>query len=776
MGLDRLEETVTFGDFEIERREDGSLWELGRGAMGVTYRAADKVLNRTVALKVIETPLAAQATPVRERFLREARVAAALRHPNIAGVFQFGASPEGHRCYCAMELIEGETLEALVRRDGPLPADVTLNIAIQVTRALIAAAERGLVHRDLKPGNIMLAHSSACVPLASHANDASETPALRSPIEVKVIDFGLAKAANAAGDMELTHSGFVGTPAFASPEQFAGGAIDARTDIYALGVTMWFALTGRLPFAGTSIEEIRERQASGALPNERLKSRTVPPVLIELLQSCLAFDPAQRPASARELMHALELSRAISKTKRSRKVAMAALVSALVAAVVFASYLSQQRRKTLTSPLENTAAVRTTDNADAYLLFLRGRKAETEDDFHGASELYRQAFALDPTFAMARARFSFCASESANNSSDPRLMDEARIAAEDALRLSPNLAEAHLAMARIHLYTDHDCDRALSAVTRAAELAPNSAEAQLVTAYVYKRKNNFRQRIAALRRAEALDPQDTRVRLALVLTYRWVRDWPNAIQALDRRTIVYSGTGFFVSRWSRACDEFRLNGKIDVLEKAIAEEANQTAGVSDPRLHFERFEIAMLERDYERAARFLSEVPDVTLQDMWHGRSFHEALLAVARGADASERAEIFGRAEAALMPAIEHARSYDDAKALADLAIIHAFAGRKEDAVREATRAVDLMFVAPGSIEKNALSSALALVYAQTGEEEKAIDLIEHLLTVPCELQGGAVYNMTLTDLKWRWVWDPLRSSPRFQKLLAGPEPKTIY
>ncbi|MGI9086221.1 MAG: hypothetical protein ACR2HH_00535, partial [Chthoniobacterales bacterium] len=81
-----------------------------------------------------------------------------------------------------------------------------------------------------------------------------------------------------------------------------------------------------------------------------------------------------------------------------------------------------------------------------------------------------------------------------------------------------------------------------------------------------------------------------------------------------------------------------------------------------------------------------------------------------------------------------------------------------------------------PGSIEKNALSSALALVYARTGESEKALDLIEHLLTLPSELQGGAVYSMTLTDLKWRWLWDPLRSHPRFQKLLAGPEPVTIY
>ncbi|MGI9087785.1 MAG: protein kinase domain-containing protein, partial [Chthoniobacterales bacterium] len=724
LGLEAGDESTVFGDFEIERREDGSLWELGRGAMGVTYRAADKVLKRTVALKVIETPVAPQATPVRERFLREARAAAALRHPNIAGVFQFGASPEGHRCYCAMELVEGETLEALVRRDGPLPADVTLDIAMQATRALIAAAERGLVHRDLKPGNIMLAKGEQA-------------------LEVKVIDFGLAKAANAAGDMELTHNGFVGTPAFASPEQFAGGAIDARTDIYALGVTMWFALTGRLPFAGTTIEEIRARQAKGVLPNEQLKLRGVPEPLIELMHSCLAFDPVQRPASAGELMRALELSGAdIGKTKRSRKVAIAALIPTLVAAVVLAFYLSGPQGKTLTSPLENTNALRTTDNPEAYLLFLRGRKAETTDKFRDAVELYRQAFALDPIFALARARFSICASESAHISSDHRLMEEARIGAEDALRLSPNLAEAHVAIARCHLDGDHDYERALKAVTRAAELAPNSAEVQLNAAFVYKGKQNFRQRIEALRRAEDLDPDNTRMRSFLVVTYRCVRDWRNAIQALDRLTIRATAANLVASRWSRARDEFRLSGNIDALKKAIAEEANG-GEASAAQLDFERFQTAMFERDYANAAHYLSQIAPETYAQAErvgipsHTKAFDEALLAVASESAPSLQEQALQAAEQEILSPNTATSDSGTPKSFEDLALIHALLGRKEEAIREAEKAIEVMEGPPGSIEKNALSSALALVYARTGESEKALDLIEHLLTLPSELQG---------------------------------------
>ena len=284
-----LEESITedgpnslvFGDFKVVRRDDGSLFELGHGAMGVTYLAVDNVLRRKVALKLIELPQAARTSQaVHERFLREARAAACLRHPNVAAVFQFGASPSGRHCYYAMELIEGETLQERVQRDGPLSAKLVLEIAMQTVRALTAAAAQGLIHRDLKPGNIMLTRGDA---------DTAE-------VTVKVIDFGLAKAiADAGSEMDLTGGGFVGTPNFASPEQFESGPIDVRADIYSLGVTLWFALTGKAPFVGRNIEEIRSAQKSNALPLEQLEAARVPPRLKSLLKSMLAFEPAARP-------------------------------------------------------------------------------------------------------------------------------------------------------------------------------------------------------------------------------------------------------------------------------------------------------------------------------------------------------------------------------------------------------------------------------------------------------------------------------------------------
>ena len=220
-----LEGGVRFGIYEIDRRENGSLYELGRGGMGVTYRATDTSLQRKVALKIIKTDIAERSADARERFMREARAAAALRHEHIATVYQFGMRLETGQYFYAMELIEGETLEHCVRRRGPLDARTTIQIAQQITSALAAAEKHGLVHRDLKPANLMLV---AADEIEVKGND--QAPSKRSRLRalrksgisvVKIIDFGLAKALHTATDPKsLTHGRFVGTPAFASPEQF----------------------------------------------------------------------------------------------------------------------------------------------------------------------------------------------------------------------------------------------------------------------------------------------------------------------------------------------------------------------------------------------------------------------------------------------------------------------------------------------------------------------------------------------------------------------------
>jgi serine/threonine protein kinase/Tfp pilus assembly protein PilF len=377
-GLETILETkppaLVFGDFEVEQGADGSYWELGHGAMGVTYLAVDKVLRRSVALKVIDVPAAARGSQaVRERFLREARAAAALRHPNVAAVFQFGTSPDSTHCYYAMELVEGETLAARVRRDGPLKVELALEIAIQTTRALMAAADRNLIHRDLKPGNIMLTAGSAAT----------------TELEVKVIDFGLAKAiADAGGEGDLTHGEFVGTPSFASPEQFGTGPVDARSDIYSLGATLWFALTGLPPHSGKTIEEIRQRQTRHDLPVAQLAARKVPQPVVKLLRSTLAIDPSKRSASARELMQALESCRRKLAGRVGFFYKVAAL-TAVVAIITATLLLLRVNRQKITSaaPVNiapSAAALTALPEKSIAVLPLENLSPEKENEFFAA--------------------------------------------------------------------------------------------------------------------------------------------------------------------------------------------------------------------------------------------------------------------------------------------------------------------------------------------------------------------------------------------------------
>ena len=316
------EETRRYSHFEIALEADGSLCELGHGTMGTTYRAQDTVLHAAVALKVMGRNVA-DSPDVRARFLREARAAARLRHPNVATVFHYGEQ-EGE-CFYIMELVEGETLQERVRRDGPLPADLALEIGAQVAGALAAAEAQHLVHRDLKPSNLMLVTNAG----------SGEKPG--RAVLVKVIDFGLAKVVAASEDPPEgendTRRGFVGTPAFASPEQFSHGAggsrVDTRSDIYSLGVTLWFLLCGRTPFQGHTLEQIHGKQISQPLALEQLAERRVPAPVVALLRTMLAVDPGERPQSARELLEKLE--RCAAKVARAHRGVSSRLWAALAA-------------------------------------------------------------------------------------------------------------------------------------------------------------------------------------------------------------------------------------------------------------------------------------------------------------------------------------------------------------------------------------------------------------------------------------------------------------
>ena len=302
-----------FEHYEILTQPNGSLCELGRGTMGVTFKARDTRLHCLVALKVISTALLAKHPTAKERFLREARAAAQLRHPNVASVFHLGERADG-QCFYAMEFIEGETLAARVARRGPLPVPLALEIVAQVTRALIAASQQGLIHRDLKPANLMFVtgEGSGCDPGSGSGSSSAGSDSSGEEILVKVIDFGLAKAVTGGGDL-TAFGNFLGTPHYASPEQFAGAGsgepLDTRSDIFSLGVTFWFLLTGSLPFPGRSLDEIHLQQHRGELPVAQLNVARVPAGVVVLLESMLAVDPVDRPQTPYALAEALRRCR-----------------------------------------------------------------------------------------------------------------------------------------------------------------------------------------------------------------------------------------------------------------------------------------------------------------------------------------------------------------------------------------------------------------------------------------------------------------------------------
>src|SRR6184192_4574409 len=348
---------LRYAHFEAEIGDDGFPVELGAGAMAITYRARDTVLNSTVALKVIDRSVA-RNPGARSRFLREARAAAQIRHPNVARVSHYGE--QDGECFYVMELVEGETLEAKVRREGPMPLSLALEVIEQSARALAAAEACGVVHRDIKPSNIMLESDPSGVPI------------------VKVIDYGVAKVLvpEAERGAEQTQTGFIGTPAFASPEQFAQSTetrLDTRSDIYSLGVTFWYLLSGRVPFVGRTLEEIRERQAE-SLPVDQLKGLDVPARIFALLKSMLAPDPKDRPQSARELLSAVHRCSAKfsteARSRRKRSIIVAAGAILVVGAIAIGALLYQRGKSS--AEIEQSIAVLPFENLiddkeDAYL-------------------------------------------------------------------------------------------------------------------------------------------------------------------------------------------------------------------------------------------------------------------------------------------------------------------------------------------------------------------------------------------------------------------------
>ena len=892
-------ETRRFQHYEICLRDDeATLDELGRGAMGITYHAQDINLDSPVALKIINADYSGNSE-ARDRFLREARSAAQLRHPNVASVFHLGETEAG-QCFYAMELVEGETLEAWVRRDGPLPTMLVLEVAIQVARALVAAEAHGLVHRDLKPGNVMVV-----------ANDAGAT---ETPL-VKVIDFGLAQAVAATPMVPgPNHAGFSGTPDFASPEQFSPGKVmlDVRSDIYSLGATLWYLLCGQTPFAARTLGEVHDQQLS----LKQLAAAHVPVPVIVLLRSMLASNPADRPQSARELLIALQHCRQVvegTPRRRQRRIVGALAMGLLILATVslsnffyhrqpvpadastaasvppeksiavlpfenlsddkanayfaggvqgelisalakiadlkvisrtsvrqYQSGTSRNLRKIgvdlgvanivegsvqrsggrvrvavqlidartdahlwsqaydrnltdifsvesdvakaiaeslhakLTGSEEQAVEAEPTKNEAAYETYLRARQLETNPDtllrdFKIAEQLYARAVSLDPGFALAHARLAQTSAEifHFHERTEP-WKAKARTEAEEALRLQPNLAEGHHALGLYFYWVEGDYERALREFAHASRLAPGGTEPPFLIAAIRRRQGRWRDALTAYNRLAALDPRNSNIARNLVYTNTALRDWPAAAQAAKRWRAIASDS--ITAKIQAAYVDFWWHGSTRELKTAL--ETSPADVDPDGVITATRWDVAMIERDYAAAKEALLACP---LEELSYlkiqptPKSFLLGALALASG-DAASAQTALEIARTRLEVAVREAPT--NAERHANLGLVYAFLGQKQEAVREGLRAVELKPESKDALDGTVMNCYLALIYARVGNADLALPLIERLLQTPGTVDSAA-YSLTTNDLKFRWEWDPLRNDPRFEKLIASRTPK---
>ncbi|MEE8537336.1 MAG: protein kinase [Acidobacteriota bacterium] len=272
---------------------------LGRGGMGVVYKARDAALDRYVAVKTLLPALAGERD-ARERFLREARSAAALNHPNLAQIYSIG--DEQGTPYFAMEFIEGETLEKRLERRGRLRPLEAVRLIRQVATGLQEAHRIQLIHRDIKPSNLILARDGT----------------------LKITDFGLAKRAAGNASLQITQTGeAIGSPQYMSPEQVRGAEVDHRCDIYSLGATFFHLITGRPPFQGTNPVEVAMKHLQETVPSPRTLVKEISYPLAGLVQRMLRKRPGDRPAGYPVLIQELDRIESLETGKAQEPEAVA---------------------------------------------------------------------------------------------------------------------------------------------------------------------------------------------------------------------------------------------------------------------------------------------------------------------------------------------------------------------------------------------------------------------------------------------------------------------
>ena len=408
--------------------------------------------------------------------------------------------------------------------------------------------------------------------------------------------------------------------------------------------------------------------------------------------------------------------------------------------------------------------------AEAYALYLRARDLETHQngqDLHAAQDLYQAAIAADPTFALAHARLAVVLARSGTSAAEAQ---RAREEAAEALRKDPRLADAHFALALLSAGEERYAD-AVPEIELAITNQPDDSEMIYLSASLHRRQGKWKQALVEFQKAVALSPRNFNGPTDLAYHLSLMRDWPAAVPAWDRALAIVPE--YMFNRICRAYVDVWASGDVTRGKALLGSFPPDYAGQFKEFLAWMRWDLNLLQHNYDASAQGIDNIKEDPALGGFLGpitRSYMRGCIELARG-NRDAATPLF--AESCKFFEERVAKAPNRAQPHIRLAMVYAFMGRKAEALGEAAKARELCPESKDAFDGACISTGVAVVYTWSGETDKALSEVERLLRTP----GALNYDLsiTLNDLKYRWLWDPLRSDPRFQAIVNGPEPATI-
>jgi serine/threonine protein kinase/tetratricopeptide (TPR) repeat protein len=860
--------------------------ELGKGGMGRVYRVEDTKLKQEIALKLIKPEIAKDKKTI-ERFRNELTLARNIRHNNVCGMFDLGEFDGAH--FITMEYVRGEDLKSFIRRSGLISVGKAVAIANQICDGLVEAHRLGVVHRDLKPQNIMIDKEG----------------------NVRIMDFGIARSLRTKG---ITGSGvMIGTPEYMSPEQVDGKEADQRADVYSLGVILYEMVTGKVPFEGDTPFSIGVKHKSEVPRPPKEINDQIPEDLNRVILACMEKEKERRYQSVRELKSDLEsLEKGFPTTDREipkkpqtseeitvtiKKRWAVIVVPVVVIVAVFLAIISLRNgkevfppgsKKIIVLPFENlgqaeddyfaegiaeairsrlsalhsldmisrdtailykksgktpkqireetavdyilggtvfwdkkegeigrvritphlTQAMddtqlwseeydrdiedifaiqseiadqvirqldiilqepeirvleaRSTENLEAYQAYLRGMEytyaylEQEEENLHLAIQMFDRAVNLDPEFALAYGRLSRSHSglyhQGYDRTEDRR--SKAKAAADRMLELEPELPETHQALGAFYYYCLKDYDRALDELTIAERGLPNNVEILNLIAYIRRRQGDFKESIRLMKRSLELDPQNASTASSLGYSQLALYNFPEAEHYFDLSISLLPNQ--VESYGLKALTLWLRYGYLERIREVIEKMPQR----NDPFVTMVMYLSAMAREDYQAALDIISTSPFEILPygEILNPTKALEGMAYEALGKKDLARAS-FDSARIFLESFVK--KQPDDQRIHSNLGLVYAALGRKEDALREGSLAMEMYPVSMDAYVGPVYVYNFAEILMRVGEYEEALDKIDYLLSIP-------QFNVSVATLANDPKWKPLRDHPRFKQIIA--------